>query len=169
MTVTLEHKLDSQQMEADAYVDLFEIRLYPEGVMYVCPTQSVFWQGNLYEYWGVQLTGVGNKSDEETARPKFSIANFAYNVDQEPIKGVFSALNVQNKIEGGTVIRRRLLKTHLDNDEDIKIEMRWRVARIASLRRDIITLELRNYLDGPRFTIPARKFMPPEFPQVSLY
>lgn len=167
--MSLEQRADALKLEADAYVDLYEIRLYPEGVMYLCATQSVHWQGNFYEYWGVQLTGVGNNSDEETSRPKFSVANFAYNVEGEPIRGVFSALNAQAKIEGGTVIRRRVLKTHLDNDEDIKTEMRWRVARIASLRADVITLELRNFLDGPRFTIPARKFMPPEFPQVSLY
>lgn len=161
-------KLDVQQLEADAYVWLFEIQLYPTGSLFLARDYTVFWQGNNYEFWGLQLTGESRNSDDQAARPQLSLANFTYDVDGEPIKGVFSALNAQNKIEGATVIRRKVLKNHVTSNTNIKIENRWKVSRIIALTPDVVSLELRNTLDGPRFQLPARKFIPPDFPQVSL-
>lgn len=80
-----------------------------------------------------------------------------------------SSLQAQNAIEGATVIRRKVMKYHLENNINVKEEKRWKVSRIASENPDLVVLELRNTLDGPRFTIPARKFSPPEFKQVKLY
>lgn len=168
MSVT-EQRVDSQKLQADAKIDLFEIQLYPSGSLYVCRDFTTTWQGHTYQFWGVDLTGVGSSSDDSTSRPKFSVANYSYDSEGEPINGVFSALNAQNMLEGGTVIRRRVLKAHLDTNTNIKEEVRFKISKISSLRRDIITLELRNTLDGPRFTIPARKFLPPDFPQVKMY
>lgn len=169
MTVPVEHIVDAGKLEGDAYTHLYEIQLYPSGSMYLCPEREITWQGHTYELWGMKLVGVATNTDEQTARPKLSLANFTYDSEGEPIRGVFSALNAQNAIEGATVIRRKLLKTNADNNVNIKQEMRWRVSRIASERPDVVVLELRNSLDGPRFTMPARKFNPPEFAQVKLY
>lgn len=169
MTAPITHIQDAQKLSADAYVYLYEIQLYPAGVMYLCAEQKVTWQGNTYEHWGLALTGVASHSDDQTARPKFSLANFTYDSEGEPIRGVFSALHAQKAVEGGTIIRRKVLKTNIENNINVKEEQRWKVARIASERPDIVVLELRNTLDGPRFVIPARKFLPPEFAQVKLY
>lgn len=169
MTNPIEHLEDSLKLDGDAYVHLFEFQFYPSGVMFVSPERTITWQGNTYNIWGMRLTGLARSSDDETSRPKLSLANFTYDDQGEPVKGVFSAIHAQNALEGATVIRRRVLKTHADNDTNIKQEKRWRVSRIASETPNIITLELRNTLDGPRFTIPARKFNPPEFAQVKLY
>lgn len=160
--------VDSQKLEADAYVFLYEIQLYPTGSLYICATQTVNWQGDTYQYWGMTLTGVGYSSDERTNRPLLQLANFTYDADQNPIRGVFSALAAQNKIEGATVTQKKVLKTHIDTNENIYEEKTWKVARISSHTPDVISLELRNSLDGPRFIVPARRFLPPEFPQVSL-
>lgn len=169
MSVPIEHIEDALKLQGDAYRNFFEIQLYPSGSMYLTPEASTEWQGQTYENWGIKLSGVGRSSDDATTRPKFSIANFTYDELGEPIRGVFSALHAQGSIEGATVIWHKVLKTHADADVNIKQERRWRVSRIASETPNLVVLELRNTLDGPRFTIPARKFLPPEFPQVKLY
>lgn len=168
MALPVEQREDAFKLQADAYVHLYELQLYPTGSMFLNPHYTVTWQGNTYNYWGMKISGMAQNSDDTTARPQLTIANFTYGVDGEPIKGVFSALNAQAKIEGATVIRRSLLKPHVDSNLPKASERRWKVSRIASMDDDVVTLELRNTLDGPRFTMPARKFMPPEFPQVSL-
>lgn len=169
MAVPNEHLIDAQKLQADAYVDLFEINLYPTGVMYLCASQAVTWQTKVYQYWGIRMAGSGMSSDEEVSRPRLSIANFIYDSGGNPVRGVFSALNAQNKVEGGSVIRNRVLSAHLASNANIAEQKQWKIARVLSLDEDMITLELRNTLDGPRFTLPARKFIPPDFPQVKLY
>ena len=169
MTQPIEHVRDAQRLDGDAYVNLFEIQFYPSGSMFICPERKVTWQGDEYDIWGLRLTGVSSSSDDETSRPKLSLANFTYTDEGEPVRGVFSAVHAQQALEGSIVIRRRVLKNNLENDVNIKEEKRWRVSRIASETPTVITLELRNTLDGPRFTMPARKFLPPEFAQVTLY
>lgn len=169
MTVPVEHIDDALKLDADAYVNLFEIQLYPSGVMYMCPERDITWQGNDYKVWGMRLTGVSTNADDQTARPKLSLANFTYDDQGEPVKGIFSSLNAQEAVEGATIIRRRVLKTNAENNVNVKQEQRWKVSRVASERPDLVVLELRNTLDGPRFTLPARKFNPPEFSQVKLY
>lgn len=169
MVQPIEHVRDAQRLDSDAPVHLYEIQFYPSGVMYVSPDQAVTWQGNDYELWGMRLTGVASSSDEETSRPKLALANFTYTAEGEAVRGVFSALHAQQSLEGSIIIRRRVLKANLEANLNIKEEKRWRVSRIASETPNVITLELRNTLDGPRFTMPARKFLPPEFAQVTLY
>lgn len=166
--VPQDHIQDALKLQGDGHVQLFEIQLYPTGFMYLTSHPTVTWQGKKYMNWGVQLTGLGKTADEATNRPKFSIANFSYDDNDQPIRGVFSSLNAQNAIEGATVIRRKVRVENLANNVNIKEEKRWRVSRISSETPDLIVLELRNTLDGPRFTIPARKFVPPEFQQVKL-
>ena len=169
MTQPIEHVRDAQRLDGDAYVNLFEILFYPSGSMFICPERHVTWQGNEYNSWGLRLTGVSTSSDDETSRPKLSLANFTYDENGDAVRGVFSAIHAQQSLEGSIVIRRRVLKYNLENNINIKEEKRWRVSRIASETPNVITLELRNTLDGPRFTMPARKFLPPEFAQVTLY
>lgn len=169
MTLPTNQIVDSQSLNGDAIVDLYEIQFYPSGSMFVSPDRAVTWQGNQYQVWGIRLTGIAKSSDDETSRPKMSIANFTYDEDGNPLKGVFSAIHAQGALEGSTVILRKVLLNNLLDNLNIKEEMRWKVGRIASETPTIITLELRNSLDGPRFTVPARKFTPPEFSQVKLY
>jgi lambda family phage minor tail protein L len=168
MTLPIQHREDVLKLESDAYVELYEVNFYPSGSMFISPHRKVTWQGNTYELWGMKLDGIEFNSDDKTARPKLSLANFTYDDNQEPVRGVFSALHLQNALESATVIQRRVLKANLEANADIKEELRWKVSRIASETPDVITLELRNSLDGPRYTIPARKFNPPDFPQVKM-
>lgn len=154
------HIEDAQKLEADGIVDLFVIT-YSDKVSktYLKDNNTVTWQGNTYEGTGVKLTGVGEFSDEESSRPKFTMFNG---------NGVFTFPISQGYLEGGTITRIRVLKEHLDNDINISTQKTWKIARVASVTPDIIGLELRGLFDGPFSQIPRRMYIPPEFRFVNL-
>jgi phage-related protein len=154
------HVEDAQKLEADAYVDLFQITLSDKSTkIYLKADNDVTWQGDLYEGTGIQLTGVASYSDGETSRPKLTIYN---------PEGVYSYIVDQGLLDNANIVRIRVLKEHLDADQPIDRRQQWRVSRVANLRKNAIALELRDMLDGQFFLTPGRMFIPPEFPQVSL-
>ena len=150
---------DAHSLEADGYVDLYEINLLNGGKVAIKNNDTVSWQGQSYEGTAVQLTGVANSSDEETSRPQFSVAN---------AEGMFSTMVRDGALDGAFVTRFRVLRDDIDNDVNRYISQRWRVRRVSSLTKHKITMELRDQLDGQFFLTPARMFIPPEFRQVSL-
>ncbi len=155
-----EHIEDSKELDADAYIDLFEIVLAANlGRLFLKQNHDAVWQGNTYEGTGIKLEGVGTYADDEVARPTLSL----FNPD-----GVFSYLVDQGGLENAKIIRYRVLKTHVETDTPVYRRQQWFVKRIASLRRGLIALELRDMLDGQAFMVPGRMFIPPEFPIVSL-
>ena len=151
---------DAQLLDADGYIDLFMITLSDKvSTMYLKADNEVTWQGNTYEGTGIKLSNVGEYSDEESARPKLNLAN---------PDGVFTFPISQGHLEGGTITRIRVLKHHLLNDINISTRRSWKVARVASVTRNAVGLELRGVLDGPYSQIPRRMYIPPEFPFVNL-
>lgn len=161
MTITtpVEHVTDSQQLVADAYVDLFHIITTDGSHIYLKANNDATWQGDTYEGIGIRLTGVGQSADEEASRPQLQVAN--------PM-GIFSAFVVQKRLDNATVIRYRVLKTHLDSNANIFRQQSWRVTRVVNMDDTSLTVEMRGQLDGPNFVAPARMYMPPNFPTVSL-
>ena len=153
------HVEDSLKLIADGIVDLFQIQLVEGGTVYIKNNNTVTYLGNTYEGIAVKLSGVGNSSGDDKARPSLDVAN---------PEGVFSALVGQGKLEGAVVVRIRVLYTHLINNTNINMQQSWTVNKVSSLNRSSISLELRNTLDGSYFKLPARVFAPPEFPMVSL-
>lgn len=153
------HLDDAHRLESDGYVHLFTIELIPSGVLHLKNGPARTWQGSLYEEWGLKLDGVARAADDQRVRPKLTVAN---------PEGLFSALIAEGKLDGATVLRTRVLHDDLVHDRPYGREERWTVSRIASLTKTLATFELRNQLDGPFFTVPARMFLPPEFPSVSL-
>lgn len=155
-----EHLIDSKKLEADGYVELFEIELPSnQGKIYLKSDNDVTWQGNTYEGIAIKLDGVSKSSSEETSRPKLSIWNPS---------GVFSYLVDKGSLDNATIYRIRVLRQHLEEDMPIFRKQQWRVSRISSITRRNIAMELRDQLDGQFFQVPGRMFIPPDFPQVSL-
>lgn len=151
---------DATQLEADAYIHLFEITLVDNSAkLYLKMDNDVTWQGNFFQGTGIKVTGVAQYADDEVARPGLML----YNPER-----VFSSLVEQGLLEGASVIRYRILKQHLDADLPVYRRQKWKISRVASLRGDIITCEMRDMLDGQAFVVPGRMFIPPEFPTVSL-
>jgi hypothetical protein len=159
-SVPAAHYEDSLKLEADGYVDLFQIILSDKSsVLYLKINKDTDWQGNTYEGTGIKIDGVGNYADETVSRPKLTMFN---------PNGVYSYLLDQGLLDGATVARYRVLKYHIDNDLPVYRRQQWKVSRIASVKNPQIVVELRDMLDGQNFTTPGRMFIPPDFPTVSL-
>lgn len=157
--LTQEHIDDAQLLTADGVVDLFEFTLTDETQLFLKANNAVTWQGNTYEATAIQLDGVANYSDAETARPKLTVAN---------PEGVFSAIVASGVLDNANVVRRRVLYQNMLLDVPISETQTWRVRRIVSMNREKIVMELRDRTDSQFFLTPGRMFIPPDFPQVSL-
>ncbi|TPL42621.1 MULTISPECIES: hypothetical protein [unclassified Mesorhizobium] len=157
----IEHMADSQKLTADGKVNLYEIQLKTEPVILrLSDTVTRTWQGQVWEMFGVQLSGEKRSADDEETRPSLQLIN---------PEGVFSTLVRQRLLDRATVIRYRLLREHYEGDVQIFQRRIWYISRIADVTAgQSITAELRVMTEGPNSRIPARQFIPPEFPMVRL-
>lgn len=153
------HASENQKLQADAYVELWEIALVPSGIILIKNDDSVTWQNKLYESCPVKLSGAELNADAQKSRPTLSVAN--------PDKK-FNPYIDQGVLEKATVTRLRVLRSDIDNDRNIFQSRSWVVARPAKLVGVVLTLELREMSDGPNHKIPGRQFVAPEFPVVTL-
>lgn len=159
MTVPAQHLADAHKLTADAYVDLFHIILNTGAHIYLKDKDEVTWQGITWEAIPCQLKGVGQHVSEEVSRPTFMVAN---------PENAFTAYVHSGALNRALVMRLRVLRQHLLTNQNIYRQQTWSVTRIASVDKNGIVMELRDQLDGPNAIIPARMFIPPEFPTVSL-
>lgn len=152
---------DAYKLEADGYVELFQIKMANSGgTMFVKANDTVTYLGDVYEAWGVQMTGTGQNSDGENVRPKFTVVN---------PDGVFSGLIARGAMDNAEIVRLRILRNDLvNNTPGAAREQRWNVFRVVSLNKALAIFELRSIMDGQFFQIPARVFVPPQFPFVKL-
>lgn len=161
MSTPSEHKRESQKLTADAIVNLYEIQLRTEPVtIRLCDTTTRTWQGDTWELYGIKISGEKRSADDEEARPRLQLMN---------PDGVFNELLRQRMLDRATVIRYRVLLQHIEADVPIYQRRMWYVSRISDYAStDTITAELRSMIEGPRARLPARQFIPPEFPMVRL-
>lgn len=158
------HIEESMKLEAQGYVELFKLDLYPPNgstiSLFLCPTVDTNWQGKLWNS-GIPCSLSGdsyNVSGEET-KPKFSIAN---------PNGTFSRYVHQRYTENATVSRYRVLTSHINADLNIFQLNSWRWSKTISLGTDMVVAELRGALSGHNFKIPAETYRPPKYPAVSV-
>ena len=149
----------SFELAPDALVSLFEIELKNLVRFYLTPTKQVVWQANTYEEIPCARSDVSQESDGKRSRPKFSFVNPA---------GLFSVQIQDGLLDGASITRIRILKADLDADNDFAVREQYRVSKILTLNKDMVTVELRDVLDGHNFVLPARGYYPPEFPHVRL-
>ena len=159
MSIPVEHKQDGHELVGDGVVELFKIRLTSGTLIHIKNDDTLTWQGDTYEGIALQLTGVAHNSDEERSRPNLTVAN---------PEGMFSTMIRDGNLDGAIVTRFRVLREHVLNDNNISQQQSWALTRVVSLNREKISVELRDQMDGQFFLTPARMFIPPEFPQVSL-
>jgi lambda family phage minor tail protein L len=155
------HLEEAQKLEADALVDLFELYLKNSStVLRFKNENSVTWGGKLYEGAAVKLSGDARSADAEETRASLRIMN---------PEGLFNAVAFSGALDMATLIRKRVLLQHLDGNVQIFQQRMWYISRITEvITNQSLTVELRNMSEGPTFMIPARMFIPPEFPTVSL-
>lgn len=158
--IPAQHVAENLKLEAaDAYVDLMELYLVPSGQVYFKNSDTVTWQTKTYEGLAFKMSGVSKAADEQESRPTLTIVN---------PEALFSIAVEAGQLERATVIQRRIRRSDLDANNNVAQVRTWFVTRVAQLSDEMIAVELRDLTDGPNFLVPARMFLPPEWPVVSL-
>jgi lambda family phage minor tail protein L len=154
-----EHIEENLELEGDAYVDLYQIVLQNGTRLYLKADDEATWQGNNYEGTGIIMTAPTQKTGGEVSRPTLSLAN---------PEGIFTPIIADGDLDRATVLKYKVLRKHIDTDQAIYQSQTWIIWRTVALTNQTVQFELRNQLDGQNFTVPARVFIPPNFPWVSL-
>lgn len=158
-----DHIRESMQLDQMAYIELFVIEMKPRGApsqfLYLTAMNQRTWQGKTWESVPVVLVGYGQNSSGEQNRPKLSVVN---------PNGVFTKYVHQGWTDNAIVTRFRVLRSHMEANINSYVKHVWRVSKPLAVGQGAASFELRGALDGQNFLIPARAFMPPDFPHVSL-
>lgn len=150
---------DATLLVGDGIVELFEVRPINGTVLYVKANDTVTYQGKTYEGLAIEMKGAGRSSDEQVKRPTLAIAN---------PEGLFSQDIAAGDLDFATLIRRRVLRKDLLANVGRFHEEKWLVSRCTSLTKYSASFELRAPSDRFNAMIPARMFILPEFPLVTL-
>lgn len=153
------HQEQARTLNPEPYVDLYEVRVNPSAVVRLTNHPNVSWAGSEWENWAVELDGLGAKTTGEVNRPQLRLANLG---------GLFSPIVAGGLVYQGSVTRYRVLIQDLHDGRVSYLRNFWEVSRVASLSKDAIVLELRAPMDRQDYSLPARQFIAPEFPYVTL-
>lgn len=161
--IPLSHTEDAQLLESAGFVSLLTIQLVAPPasglILHFSATQEVTWQSMTFESVPFSLTGMGSNASGEVTRPKLSLPN---------AEGAFSSYAHDGWLNNAIVIRRLIRKADLDGDVNSFSQKKWRLAKVVSLTKRMINVELRGVFDGHNFKLPPRAYYPPEFPHVSI-
>ena len=153
------HQEQARTLNPEPYVDLYEVRVNPSAVVRLTNHPNVSWAGSEWENWAVELNGLGAKTTGEVNRPQLRLANLG---------GLFSPIVAGGLVYQGSVTRYRVLIQDLHDGRVSYLRNFWEVSRVASLSKDAIVLELSAPMDRQDYSLPARQFIAPEFPYVTL-
>lgn len=163
--IPLAHAEEAQLLESAGFASLLTIQLTAtvagsgSVVLRFSATKSTTWQGLTFEAVPFSLVGMGSNASGEVVRPKLSLPNAA---------GLFSGYTHQRWLDNALVTRQLVRKADLDGNVNSFSQKRWRAAKVVSLSKQMIVLELRSVFDGHNFKLPPRAYYPPDFPSVSL-
>ena len=157
--VPVTHTEEAQKLSPDAEVSLWVIQPTTGGAIYFKENDSVVWQGNTYEGLPIQFSGESLSSDDTKSRPSLTIG--------QP-DNLFKPFLFDQHLDGSIVTKHTLLNEDLLLDANIKRTQIWLCTHVAGYTRNSIQLVLRKFTDGPNFKFPARAYLPPDFPNVSI-
>lgn len=152
-----EHLEDAQKLVADGIVQLYEIKLSDGTYLHLKADNSVEWNG--YQWTGIPVLfeGYSSAQGDSYSRPTLSIAN---------PDGAFSTFIRDGFLDRAIVNRYVVLYDDIIHNRPIYQKKTWIIWFIKTLNKNIIQVELRNPMDGVNFDVPARMYIPPEFPFV---
>lgn len=153
------HREENEKLVADGYVQLFEIKLRNGTYLTLKQNNSVTWQGSNWTGIPLSFEGWETASSDSLSRPTMMIAN---------PNGSFSTFIRDGLLTKALVTRYLVLYEDVLNDRNVYQSKTWVVWNNPTLTNMSITLELRNPMDGVNFNVPARMYIPPEFPSVQL-
>lgn len=162
MTTPTSHLVQAEKLTADALIDLYEIQI-TDPVAYVRFTNqpTLTWQGNTFEFLPCIMSGDKKSTDGQQSRPGLKIVN---------PEGLFNPFVFAGKLDKARVIRKRVLKEHVETNTNIFEQRLWYISRVKSIvAGQFIEFELRMMTDGAAFQIPARMYTPDQgFPVVNI-
>ena len=150
---------DAHKLQADGMVFLYKVTPTAGGIVRLKANDTVTWQSQTWEGTAIQIDQRGQNSDGTLVRPKLTLAN--------PL-AAYSTLVAQGLLENAQVIEYSVLRAHIDANTDTYTMRTWKIRRPLQLNRTMVQFELRDVLDGQAFILPARAYIPPLFPSVSL-
>lgn len=153
------HRENNEKLVADGYVHLYEIKLRNGTFLCFKENNTVKWQGRIWTGIPLSFEGYSTAAGDKLARPTLLIAN---------PDGAFSTFIRDGLILRSEITRYSVLYEDILNDKPVFQKKTWIAWNVPSLTREAMTLELRNPMDGVNFDIPARMYLPPEFPSVTL-
>lgn len=154
------HLVDALEMQGDALIDLFEIRLKTAPVVYRFWNGATrTWLGNTYEGLACKLEGENVTAEGQVARPSLTVVN------TDNIFGTFAS---EGYFDLAEVTRKRVLQAHFIGNVSEWQQRIWICARPSLVTWQVMQLELRSPIDMPAWKTPARTYSPPEFPFVSI-
>ena len=157
----ISHVEDALKLTADGKVSLFELTPVTGGTIYFTPDSPVTWRGHEYEGLPCAVTGE-ETSTEKSPTPRMTIGQ--ENMDLLPFKGLIN----DGHLDGGLLVRKKVLLDDLQNNRNIFERTVWRIKRPDSYSRTKISLVLASYSTAHNQTVPFRQYMPPSFPWVDL-
>lgn len=92
------------------------------------------------------------------SRPKLQVVN---------PEGVFSKIILDGDLDKAFCYRYRVLRRDIDQNRPVYQMLMWIIWTATSINKHYVEFELRNPMDGNNFYIPARQYLPPEFPAVT--
>lgn len=166
---------DAQKLIADGIVQLYEITLADNSKIYLKQDNSVTWNNHTWTGIPILFEGYSTAQGDSYSRPTLSIANpDTINELDGSARSTLSSLVLP--VEGypygllnrAKVTRYLVLYEDLKADRAIYQKKEWVIWFIKTINKNVIQVELRNYMDGVNFDVPARMYIPPEFPFVTL-
>lgn len=157
-----EHIEDAHKLIADGRVDLFALSPALGSTVYFKGDEDVTYQSIFYKGMPLKLSGEKASSDSGFQQPKLIIGE--PNIDIS----AFKALLFDGYVDNALIVRKTVLRQHLEADLDISHERSYRVKRVEAYGRTQIVLQLATVSDSLGFMMPHRLYLPPAFPAVRI-
>lgn len=158
------HKEDSLKLNPQEFVKLFDITLQDGSKIRLHSGREYQWHPtNVNTPWTfdpayIEVKGVKRTSGEQRIRPTLSVGN--------PLD-IFHVPVAEGHLENATVVRYKIKPDLLTADPPVFEKNTWYIAQITGLG-ELITAQLRSLSDRQESQIPARQFLKPEFPSVTI-
>lgn len=167
---------DIQKLSPGKLIDLYELKLDGVGgerLRFHAYTESgsIWWQGEEYTPWAMQVTGFERTSESQQPQPSLTISNVGEDANGNKIPGIISALCViYDDLVGVKLVRHRTLAKYLDAknftegnssadpDEHLPDEV-WIVEQKANETKTEIEFTLSTALDFANRQLPSRQII----------
>lgn len=156
------HITDSQKLEADGIVDLFELSPNAGGTLYFKADDAITWLGNEYVGLPVKLSEISKNAENVSSMPKLVIGE--ENIDLS----MFKPLIWDGHVDGAILIHKQILLDNLLANLNICEITTYRVKRPENYSRSRIVLQLSTSSNAMNFSIPNQQYYPPDYPSVML-